>query len=784
MTMLFAFDLESFLLSPGCQAPPPVSLQFCLDDGDPQLIHARDPAFKRWLVWAYENALMSAHGGAFDHCVVMAAFPDLIPLVFDAFDADRVVCTIVRQKLLEIAMGRYKALAKGRGSYTLDGVAQRLKLDLGLDKNDPWRLRYGTLYNLPISQWPADALAYALKDATAQRAVHRAQDAYADRKAPEFHRALGLRSGQDLLRDQFRQTRAALWLRLMEVRGIMVDPQRVEEYIENTRQQLKRDQEICIAEGLVRGLHRPAGYKGQWKPYSRDMAAGKHRMVEVCRKAEEIDLPITDTGEEKLREMLGLGDTAAIPPGATWKLLDAFPKEVGYVKLDEDACDLYGDEVLEAFQRCGTATTQIARAERLRHGTITPIQASFQTLIDSGRTACRQGDVKPGESPPAWGSQLQNPAKDKKRKSDGVLVKGTRECFVSRGPGQWFDPLYRLPDGTVVGRWAPTRGYYFCPTDYNSAELCGVAQLCIWKVGFSKLAEVINEGRDPHTELGATLARISVEEAYARRNGERVEALKKHFDDRVRQTAKVGNFGFWGAMGPAKMVLAARKQYGIKLGAETEDPDERVPWEKALRAAKELRDAWFATWPEARKYFNYISDRFDNEGYGPEGNRRIALMQPVSYRVRGGLWYSQAANTGFQALIADIKKDAFWQISREMYAVPDSPLYGSRNLIDLHDELFSEVLIERAHEAAHRQAQIQIEVASKWAPDVRWGCEPAITTRWYKAAEAVYMANGRFVGKDAPGARLVPWTPETPGLIKAQKLADQNAQNTQERKVA
>jgi hypothetical protein len=782
---LFFGDTETFLLTPGVGAPPIVCLQFAVDDGKEQIIHARDPACYRTVRWALESCFLSFHNLAFDACVFMAAYPDLIPLVFDCLDADRASDTIVRQKLIEIATGRYKVFAQTRGAYTLDGVARRLGLELNIDKADPWRLRYGTLYNTPLSQWPKEALAYALNDATAQRAVHKAQDEYVQRKYTEFHPALGLKCGADMLRDQFRQTRAALWLRLLECRGIRVDPIRVEEYIENVKVRLLKDRDIAVAEGLIRGPMRPLGHKGTFKPFSADIAAAMRRMVEVCRLSEEPELPVTETGDKVLREMFGLKDKQPYPKGATYALWE---KHQNYIKLDEDSCDIYGDDVLEAYQRARTAATQLSRAERLRHGTTTPIQASFQTLIDTGRTACRQGDVKPGQSPSAWGAQLQNPAKDKYRKSKklddgrivrGELIPGTRELFIPRGAGRWYDPLALAnpnipredldPQG---GAWRTTKGYRFCSTDYGSMELCGVAQLCLRKVHESRLAQVLREGRDPHTELGATLLGIPAQEAYARKNGDRGEELQKHFNDKVRQTAKVGNFGFWGAMGAEKMVIAARKQYGVSLGAETDDPDERVPWKKAVQAAQDLRDAWFATWPEARQYFNYISRLMREQGYGPEDNRRVVIMQMGSQRLRGGLWFTHAANTGFQGFCADIAKDAIWRITREMFCAPSSPLYGSRVVNFLHDEPFSELLIENDHEAAYRQAQIQTDVASEWAPDVKWACEPAIMDdAWYKAAEAVHMVGGQFCKASAPGARLVPWNPETDKKWKAWKKA-------------
>lgn len=692
MSFPFAYsDSETALLAPALQAPPLVCWQQCIDDNPAELIHVRDPACRRAIVWALEHATLSLHNAAYDTAVICAQWPELTPLVFAAYDADRVVCTIAQQKLLDIASGRFKVISR-QGGYGLDQVARRLKVDLEIDKADEWRLKYGTLYGIDVAQWPAEAVSYALLDARAQREVHRAQLSYSAQK-------------QYPLTDVYRQSRKAFWAHLMACRGIMVDPARVDQYISDVREALDEDRETCAAAGLVR-----------WErtKWVKKTAPAQEHMVKVCQETEETDLPITETGEKVLREMLQLGDREPIPAGATWQLWE---KHKSYVKLDEDSCQLYGDELLEAFQRYGTSTTQIARAERLKvaAGRGVPIQARFQGCgADTGRMTCSQGDGKKTTGPvrpSALGFQLQNPAKDKKvKRKDGTVAlrKGTRELFV------------------------PRKGFYFLSTDYGSMELCGWAQECIWKVGQSKLAHVLNEGRDPHTELGATIAGISTEEAYARMRGERGKPAQDEFKSKHRQVAKIANFGLMGGMGPAKFALSARKQYGVTM---------------TLDDAKKYKAAWLATWPEAALYFEWINRQLAQRGAGEKKSRTVTIEQSKSGRLRGGCWYTQAANTLFQGFCADIFGVAMWRVSREMYTVQTSPLFGSRLVNALHDEGFSEIVIEKAHAAAHRQAQIQIEVGQEWGPDVRWTCEPALMAeRWYKAAEPVYV-----------DGQLVPW---------------------------
>lgn len=679
--MLFSADTETCLLTPAMQAPPLVCLQFAVDDGQPQIIHVKDPACYQTVRYALEcGAVWNFHNIAYDAAVIMAQWPDLVPAVFALFDRDLATDTIVRAKLCDIARGRFKTSSK-RG-YDLAQTAQAFGVGHVVNKDDPHRLEYGTLLGTPVSRWTEGQVKYALDDVIAQRLVYRAITTYAQGK------------GVPLV-DQFRQTRAALWLHLISCRGIRVCPVRAEAYADNVRKLLEVDREVCQGAGLVR-------HDG-----TKDTKLAQAYMVRICQETEAEDLPLTETGEAQAKEALNVKELTV---GDSWRAYQKLGGKIA-VCLNEDACQQFGDETLEAYQRYGTSTTQLARAERLlvaaRAGI--PIQARFGSLQDTGRTSCSQGDRTKGGAPSALGAQLQNPAKDKKiRRRDGTTFtrKGTRDIFQARP------------------------GFVFCSTDYGSMELCGWAQVCLWTVGFSKLAEVLNAGRDPHVELGATIAKISVEDAYAMRKGERGAEKKDWFDNKIRQLAKIANFGFMGGMGYKKLRLQARKQYDVTM---------------TLDEAKALRDAWLATWPEAQLYLRWVSGQLR----GPRESQTGDIVQFKSGRARGKCWYSALANTLFQGFCADIAKEAMWRVTREMYTDPNSPLYGGRLVNFLHDEGFAELPEAKAHEAAFRIAEIQIRVGEEWGPGVRWSCEPALMRYWYKSAEAVFDAN----------SRLVPWEP-------------------------
>lgn len=630
------FDLETARLRPGLQAPPPVIIQYNIEGVDkPEILHARleRDRVKDWIIWALtqKDILLTGHGISYDLSVMMSEFPELAPLIFSAYENDKVVCTIAREKLFDIKRGKRRVM-----QYNMEMVAKRRHLRNIPDKADPWRLRYWELKDTPVSSFPAEAVHYAKMDVKV---------------------GLELALSQPYFPDQFRQTRADFWLNLARCWGIMTDPKQVDEYYQATVEKLIEERNLLQETGIVR-MNR-----------SKDTKAAKDRYIASCRIA-KIKPKLTDTGKDRVKsgELDRDGAVAA-----------------GYVSLNKDAVKLTGDPTLEAYARYGSQTTILSRVKRLKHGFKTPIQPSFDSLIETGRTSCRQGDVKVGEEVRAWGAQVQN-----------VHQKaGLRECFHAR------------PNHTFVA------------IDYKGCELHTVSQVNILMhrdngldVNNVMMAKALNAGRDVHLWFGGQLLGVDYAEAVDRKERGDPEIKEK------RQMAKAADFGFPGGLGVTSFITYARG-YGVEF-------DEA--------GARELKQLWLDSFPEFQFYFKWVRSQLQKVGENDDGEDilRMDLTHPYSNRVRGQVPFTVGCNSFFQGLAADMAKDAGFRVSKECYSDPNSALYGSRIVNFIHDELVIETPRTGCHDAATRMRDIMVEAGRRWCPDVPVGVDVSLMNRWTK----------------------------------------------------
>ena len=232
------------------------------------------------------------------------------------------------------------------------------------------------------------------------------------------------------------------------------------------------------------------------------------------------------------------------------------------------------------------------------------------------------------------------------------------------------------------------------------------------------MARAINDGRDLHLGVAASLLSITYEEAL--RNMEVGCSETKE----QRQLSKALNFGVPGGMGAAAFSSFA-KNYGVDISEDE---------------AQRLKQEWLFAWPEMREYFRHIG------GLSMMGND-FTIEQLRSGRLRGGTNYCAGCNTLFQGLAADGAKNAIWEVAKECYVEKDSPLFGCRPVAFIHDELLVEVPegIEERTAAADRLAEVMVSAMEVWIPDVKISAEPAAMTRWLKGAEEVRDDKGRLL---------------------------------------
>src|SRR5579885_1270547 len=215
-----AVDTETCLISARCKAPPLVCVTWAVNDHSGLIKWDQDhysitvgskyttAEIRHWLE---SDIILVGANIAYDMGVLAAQWPHLLPLIFQAYEDNRITDIQLRQRLIDIAHGEldHPKHRVGKGCYSLQALAKR-HLGIELDK-DTWRLGYGELRDVPGEQWPEGARKYATDDAVSTLRVYEAQEPYTH-----------------LLTDQWRQAKHAFWLHLMSCWGFRTDLAKVQ----------------------------------------------------------------------------------------------------------------------------------------------------------------------------------------------------------------------------------------------------------------------------------------------------------------------------------------------------------------------------------------------------------------------------------------------------------------------------------------------------------------------------------------------------------------------------
>lgn len=263
----------------------------------------------------------------------------------------------------------------------------------------------------------------------------------------------------------------------------------------------------------------------------------------------------------------------------------------------------------------------------------------------------------------------------------------------SRGPN--LQNLKREPG--VRECFVPSAGYVFLDADYSAAELHTLAQSCLNLLGKSKLAEALNAGLDPHIMMGGRMVGITD-----------YETAKAHPNMKsFRQAAKALNYGLPGGMGPGGLAKYA-KSMGIDLVANG------FP---AVRAIRE----WRKQWPEMVDLFEWV-----------RGSLPYITLPVGQHRVRKTDFFTAGCNFLFQGSAADAAGLASWALFKECYVHTESPLFGCRPVLFVHDQFVIESPEDRARPALDRMVEVMRDEFNRITPDVPVGVEGEVKTWWSK----------------------------------------------------
>ena len=363
-----------------------------------------------------------------------------------------------------------------------------------------------------------------------------------------------------------------------------------------------------------------------------------------------------------------------------------------------------------------------------------------------------------------------------KVKAQGDVVRTKYRTLVSTGrTGASSVNIQNIPrEPEFRAAFVPRPGKKFAVIDYAVVELRTLASVNLSRYGWSRMAEVIKEGRDLHVHTAASMLGLSYTQW---------DALTKVEKKHHRQAAKAINFGVPGGLGPNKLAVYARMNYGVDISVEqattfkTKLITEVYP-ELSLYLAdsslsaladtlgvqegelcvalgarrdndlaiggirKIIRGTPFkldgtpynSDWVErVWDGLDSVSQNLDtatryliSKRQGSDGLERKLFERPVSTltgRVRARVGYTEERNTPFQGLAADGAKVALWELLTN----------GIEVVAFVHDECVVEVSEDNAEEEADRAALIMSKaMESVMHPDVPCVCSVTVGDCWEK----------------------------------------------------
>lgn len=689
------FDSETFLFGDGNYAPKIVCAQFAWND-DPAVIFSRDkakPVFEELL--RESDLIWVSAKSAYDFACAMATWPEFTTQIFELFEQRRVIDIVIYEKFVMLGKNGYiasRTLPNGKSeklSYSVSAIAyRRLGITMkGKEKDDEsiWRLNFDSLDSLDASEYPEEAREYALDDVRVLPLILKSQieEGISFSAAPI-------------------SAAADFGLYLMKCQGVDIDPvarKKVEDWVasELTDERL----EPLYQSGILRRPEPARPHANQMKRVKAELPSADFERA-------------TKEGWDSYREFLagaGIKLTEPKPASVDTKVLRAILAEVANknnitIRMTDGGKDglnpqiSTGDEFLQEVEHLDPRLAAFAHRQRLGKIITTElprIQAprvypNYDALKETGRTS-------------SWDPNIQN------------VDPRVRNCYV------------------------PPPGWVFISVDYAAIELVTLAQKLIWLFGSSTLANLINNGVDPHAYLGARLSYELDNARYMKYSStdpmELYRAfleLKKGSEEEQeyfthwRTLAKPTGLGYPGGLGPDTFITYAKGTYGVTV---------------TLEQAHQLREIWHATFPEMRDYFNWINE----DCATPEGD--YAYVSPAGM-LRNHCTYCACANgAALQTPAAEGAKLAIWEVVRKCFDPSKrSILYGCKPWGFIHDQIIvSSPLDGYEHERASEIQSDMVSSMKQVIPDVAVRTEACLMLRWDKGAKPKYDA----------ARRLIPW---------------------------
>ncbi len=673
-----SLDTETHLRQPGLPVPPLVLGSAAWLEPGPKVVGAL--LDKQQILESFiqaledQNTVISGAHITYDLLVVATYLAklgiDVLPLIFKAFEEDRIYDILIAEKLHAIAnghLGKDPITGSGLKGYTLDAVTDLVLGRTNAKANDEYRLRYAEFDGVPLDQLPQEAHDYPIDDARNTHEDTLAQTGHLPKVATQHNWGPGGVSCIDCgatkfsvpcltrrphrnLYDLSSQLYSAFTLELGAVWGFKVD----QSYVDIIEQYSMKRKAAGIAPFVQAGIIRTDGTED--RAVLKKLVAqayGSKEPCTVCAGTGKVKHPVQDTlrcPDCKGRcQPWKSGGTLKEPTVASCTTCNTtgrvFHHNVKMMTCEgphgEKTCDGTGLLLTEDVPRSdkeGIAFGRDALAEcgqeflmSLAH--FKEDEKVLKDYVPYLREA-RVADPVTGQLSDIPLTLKPNAVLETGRVSyRGYIQTFPRKPgFIDRDTGQYIPSLREC----FVAR----PGTVFSSEDYEAGELITHAQNTLWVTGSSELARALVAGIKVHNALAGTMLGITYEEYQARQ--------KEKICKDMRQAAKPANFGYPGGLGAVTLVHQQRKQgpdtphpsgpnlvqdengnlvpgyKGLRFcilmdGADSCGGDEKNTnlwkWEKisptcrhCLDCATRLKDLWLRQWPENEKYFKIINE--------------------------------------------------------------------------------------------------------------------------------------------------------------------------------
>lgn len=798
-------DTETTLMS--AQAIIPQLVCISVDAGSGfEVLSARDNQCRDYVAYLLDPDSLPVcfHNASFDLTVLYRAYPEFKDNLFKSLDSGRFHCTIIREKMLQLAdHGKidYKPLFPGSDAwksaqYTLDALTkERFNIDISAGKKgaDAWRLNFEALMDIPVSEWPLDAVNYAGEDATHCRNLFKDQT----QRAATLSAELGV---EDVLQSSSLRVAVDFSLQLATAWGMAVRQKPLVEVsaeVAADRDPLRKDEDG--------ELHWK--YLFTTKVWD-NLQSTTYPVFDGDEKVEEkqasthlpiINLPVppqpfANGAKDHLEDCPGHKDHPRYKKGAKVECLCP-------VKMTKAKKESRNAKALQEYVQClalqndditvvRNEPTDKMRAKGITQGNISLDRdwmeeyADFDPALKQYNERSKLDKLVTSYLPKFWkkddeGNQL-DVAVDRIHfpfdilKMTGRTSSRESKLYPSMN-GQQMDPRVRKilgGDGLL------------CSWDFKAMELCTVAQRCLDVFGESVMANLINAGKDLHCYLGGGIAgrfdegfksdyatyldsplklyeefmKLAHDDSVCpypwaedKKEGKNTMAqFFKHF----RTFAKPTNLGYPGGLSHKTFVAYALGTYGVRVNEDQ---------------AKELKQAWMDTYPEVPAYHKYMTQnmvdmrcgkvRKENADGSVRYSDRYWYQTPFGL-VRSSADYCAAANgSAMQSPSAEGATLSFYEVTKALHGsefdevlAPDERGFKARMCNFIHDELLAYVREDSPEEVTRvvdRISRIMEQTFQAVTPDVKSVAEPALMRRcWIKAAEEERDHNGNIVPWD------------------------------------